>query len=128
MQTSNRFFDDIAKMASGALHTLGGLREEIETRVRERVERWAADMDLVTREEFDAVSAMAAKAREEQDRLAARLAVLEAELAGLKGQAGTAAPAGEGAAADEAAKRPARTRARKKATGSAEPDVEAGAP
>ena len=128
MQTSNRFFDDIAKMASGALHTLGGLREEIETRVRERVERWAADMDLVTREEFDAVSAMAAKAREEQERLAARLASLEAELAGLKGQAGTAAPAGEGAAADEAAKRPARTRARKKATGSAEPDVEAGAP
>ena len=128
MQTSNRFFDDIAKMASGALHTLGGLREEIETRVRERVERWAADMDLVTREEFDAVSAMAAKAREEQERLAARLANLEAELAGLKGQTGTAAPTGEGGAADEAAKKPARTRARKKATGSAEPDVDAGAP
>ena len=123
MQTSNRFFDDFAKMASGALHTLGGLREEIETRVRERVERWAADMDLVTREEFDAVSAMAAKAREEQERIAARLAVLEAELAGLKGQTGTAAPAG-----DEAAKKPARARARKKATGSGEPDVEAGAP
>jgi BMFP domain-containing protein YqiC len=127
MQTSNRFFDDIAKMASGALHTLGGLREEIETRVRERVERWAADMDLVTREEFDAVSAMAAKAREEQERLAARLASLEAELAGLKGQGGAATPAGEDTAA-EAAKKPARTRARKKATGSAEPDVEAGAP
>jgi BMFP domain-containing protein YqiC len=63
MQTSNRLFDDFAKMASGALHTLGGLREEIETRVRERIERMAADMDLVTREEFDAVKAMAAKAR-----------------------------------------------------------------
>ncbi len=124
MQTSNRFFDDFAKMASGALHTLGGLREEIETRVRERVERWAADMDLVTREEFDAVSAMAAKAREEQERIAARLAVLEAELAGLKGQAGTAAPA----AGDDAAAKPARTRTRKKATGSSDPDVEAGAP
>lgn len=121
MQTSNRFFDDIAKMASGALHTLGGLREEIETRVRERVERWAAEMDLVTREEFDAVSAMAAKAREEQERLAARLASLEAELAGLKGQAGTAG--GD----DEAPKKPARARTRKKATGE-EPDVEAGAP
>jgi BMFP domain-containing protein YqiC len=128
MQTSNRFFDDIAKMASGALHTLGGLREEIETRVRERVERWAADMDLVTREEFDAVSAMAAKAREEQERLAARLAGLEAELAGLKGQAGTAAPAGGEAAGDDAAAKPARTRTRKKATGSGDPDVEAGAP
>jgi hypothetical protein len=124
MQTSNRFFDDIAKMASGALHTLGGLREEIETRVRERVERWAAEMDLVTREEFDAVSAMAAKAREEQERLAARLASLEAELAGLKGQAGTAAPAGGD---DEAPKKPPRARTRKKATGE-EPDVEAGAP
>jgi BMFP domain-containing protein YqiC len=128
MQTSNRFFDDIAKVASGALHTLGGLREEIETRVRERVERWAADMDLVTREEFDAVSAMAAKAREEQERIAARLAVLEAELAGLKGQAGTAAPAGGEPAGDDAAAKPARTRTRKKATGSSEPDVEAGAP
>jgi BMFP domain-containing protein YqiC len=125
MQTSNRFFDDFAKMASGALHTLGGLREEIETRVRERVERWAADMDLVTREEFDAVSAMAAKAREEQERIAVRLAVLEA---GLKGQAGTAAPAGGEAAGDDAAAKPARTRTRKKATGSSEPDVEAGAP
>jgi BMFP domain-containing protein YqiC len=120
MQTSNRFFDDIAKVASGALHTLGGLREEIETRVRERVERWAAEMDLVTREEFDAVSAMAAKAREEQEQLAARLARVEAELAGLGGTAGAdAAPEGE------ARKKPAR-RARK-ATGS-EPDVEAGAP
>jgi BMFP domain-containing protein YqiC len=128
MQTSNRFFDDFAKMASGALHTLGGLREEIETRVRERVERWAADMDLVTREEFDAVSAMAAKAREEQERLAKRLASLEAELAGLKGQAGTAAPAGGEAAGDDAAAKPARTRTRKKATGSSDPDVEAGAP
>ena len=128
MQTSNRFFDDFAKMASGALHTLGGLREEIETRVRERVERWAADMDLVTREEFDAVSAMAAKAREEQERIAARLAVLEAELAGLKGQAGTASPTGGEAAGDDAAAKPARTRTRKKATGSSDPDVEAGAP
>ncbi len=128
MQTSNRFFDDFAKMASGALHTLGGLREEIETRVRERVERWAADMDLVTREEFDAVSAMAAKAREEQERIAARLAVLEAELAGLKGQAGTAGPTGGEAAGDDAAAKPARTRTRKKATGSSDRDVEAGAP
>jgi BMFP domain-containing protein YqiC len=80
MQTSNRIFDDFAKMASGAVHTLGGLREEIETRVRERLERLAADMDLVTREEFDAVKAMAAKAREEQEALASRLAAMETEL------------------------------------------------
>jgi BMFP domain-containing protein YqiC len=91
MQTSNRLFDDFAKVASGALHTLGGLREEIETRVRERIERMAADMNLVTREEFDAVQAMAAKARAEQESMAIRLATLEAELAAVKASPGTKA-------------------------------------
>ena len=70
MQTSNRLFDDLARVASGAFNTLSGLREEIETRVRERVERMAADLDLVTREEFDAVRTMAAKARAGQEELA----------------------------------------------------------
>ncbi|MFZ1426858.1 MAG: accessory factor UbiK family protein [Geminicoccaceae bacterium] len=84
MQTSNRLFDDLARVASGAFNTLSGLREEIETRVRERVERMAADLDLVSREEFDAVRAMAAKARARQELLEARLAGLEAELAALK--------------------------------------------
>jgi BMFP domain-containing protein YqiC len=87
MQTSNRLFDDFAKVASGALHTLGGLREEIETRVRERIERMAADMNLVSREEFDAVQVMAAKARDEQESMAIRLEALEAELATLKASA-----------------------------------------
>jgi len=86
MQTSNRLFDDFAKVASGAMNTLGGLREEVETRVRERLERVAADMDLVTREEFDAVRAMATKARSEQEELAGKLARLEAELAEVKAQ------------------------------------------
>lgn len=84
MQTSNRLFDDLAKVASGAFNTLSGLREEIETRVRERVERMAADLDLVTREEFDAVRAMATKARAAQDELEAKVAKLEAELEELK--------------------------------------------
>jgi BMFP domain-containing protein YqiC len=84
MQTSNRLFDDLARVASGAFSTLSGLREEIETRVRERVERMAADLDLVTREEFDAVRAMAAKARAAQEELAAKVAALEAELAGSR--------------------------------------------
>ncbi|MEK0083455.1 accessory factor UbiK family protein [Benzoatithermus flavus] len=84
MQTSNRLFDDLAKVASGAFNTLSGLREEIETRVRERVERMAADLDLVTREEFDAVRAMAAKARAAQEELEGKLARLEAELEELK--------------------------------------------
>ena len=73
MQTSNRLFDDLARVASGAFNTLSGLREEIETRVRERVERMAADLDLVTREEFDAVRTMAAKARAGQEELAAKV-------------------------------------------------------
>ena len=84
MQTSNRLFDDLARVASGAFNTLSGLREEIETRVRERVERMAADLDLVTREEFDAVRTMAAKARAGQEELEAKVAELEAELAAAK--------------------------------------------
>ena len=79
MQTNNRLFDDLARVASGAFNTLSGLREEIETRVRERVERMAADLDLVTREEFDAVRTMAAKARAAQEELETRVAKLEAE-------------------------------------------------
>jgi BMFP domain-containing protein YqiC len=81
MQTENRLFDDLARVASGAINTLGGLREEIELRVKERLERLATEMDLVSREEFDAVKAMAAKARAEQEGLAARVAELERALA-----------------------------------------------
>jgi len=84
MQTSNRLFDDLARVASGAFNTLSGLREEIETRVRERVERMASDLDLVNREDFDAVRAMATKARVGQEELEARVAKLEAELAVLQ--------------------------------------------
>ena len=85
MQTSNRLFDDLARVASGAFHTLSGLREEIETRVRERVERMAADLDLVTREEFDAVRTMAANARAAQEELAAKVTELEARIVALSG-------------------------------------------
>jgi BMFP domain-containing protein YqiC len=84
MQTNNRLFDDLARVASGAFNTLSGLREEIETRVRERVERMASDLDLVTREEFDAVRAMAVKARAAQEELEARVVLLEAALAEAK--------------------------------------------
>lgn len=83
MQTQNRFFDDIARVASGAFNTLGGLREEIELRVKERIERWAAEMDFVSREEFDAVSQMAAKARKEQEEQALRMDELEKKIAAL---------------------------------------------
>jgi len=106
MQTSNRLFDDFAKVASGAMNTLGGLREEIETRVRERLERVAADMDLVTREEFDAVRAMAAKARSEQEELAGRLARLEVELAEVKAQKAAPVVADDPAPTPQAARKP----------------------
>ena len=82
MQTSNRFFDDLAKVASGAASTVVGVRQEIEALVRQRVERLVADFDLVRRDEFEAVKALAANARAEQERLERRLADLEAKLAG----------------------------------------------
>ena len=82
MQTSNRFFDDLAKMASGAASTVVGVRQEIEASVRQRIERLVADFDLVRRDEFEAVKAMAANARAEQERLERRMAELEAKLAG----------------------------------------------
>jgi BMFP domain-containing protein YqiC len=82
MQTSNRFFDDLAKVASGAASAVVGVRQEIETLVRQRVERLVADFDLVRRDEFEAVKTMAANARAEQERLEKRLAELEAKLAG----------------------------------------------
>jgi len=81
MQSQNRFFDDLAKVAGGALGALSGLKQEMEAMVRERVERFMADNNMVPREEFEAVKAMAAEARAEQERLAARVAALEAALA-----------------------------------------------
>lgn len=93
MQTSNRLFDDLARVASGAFNTLSGLREEIETRVRERVERMASDLDLVTREEFDAVRTMAANARAGQEELQLKVDRLEAELASLRSAPAAAAKA-----------------------------------
>ncbi|MDX1539956.1 MAG: accessory factor UbiK family protein [Geminicoccaceae bacterium] len=81
MQTENRLFDDLARVAGGAFSTLTSLREEVETRVRERVERLLADMDLVPREEFEAVKTMAQKARTEQETMAQRLDELERRLA-----------------------------------------------
>lgn len=82
MQGDNRLFDDLARMASGAVSALNGVREDAEARIREEFRRKLADWDFVTREEFEAVRAMAQAAREENERLAARLAALEARLPG----------------------------------------------
>lgn len=84
MQTENRLLDDLARVAYGAFGAVAGVRTELETRLKEQVERILGHMNLVRREEFDAVRAMAAKARTEQEALAARLAALEARLAGME--------------------------------------------
>ena len=80
MQTENRLFDDFARMAGGALNMLTGFKTEIEQIVRQQMEGWLSGMNLVTREEFETVRAMAAKARDEQENLLARIAELEAKL------------------------------------------------
>jgi BMFP domain-containing protein YqiC len=87
MQTTSRLFDDLAKVASGAVSTFGAVKEEVETRVKERVERLMAEMDLPTADEVAAVRAMAQKSRDEQDRLMERIAALEARVAALENPA-----------------------------------------
>lgn len=81
MQTENRFFDDFARLTSGMAGLAAGFRQEMEQTVRARMQSILADMDLVPREEFEAVRAMAEKARLEQEHLAAKVAELEAQLA-----------------------------------------------
>ena len=84
MQSQNRFFNDLARVAAGAMGTLSGVRSEVETRIREQLERVLAGMDLVSRDEFEAVKAMTAKARSEQEDLQKRVAVLESRLGALE--------------------------------------------
>ena len=77
MQTRNKMFDDISQLMTNAMGVAQGAREEAETAMKSMIDRWLADRDFVTREEFDAVQAMARKAREENAELAARLEALE---------------------------------------------------
>ena len=84
MQTDNRLIDDLAKVAASAVGVAAGMREEVEARVRHQFERVVEGMELVSRDEFEAVKAMAAEARAENERLAARLAALEAAAGGAK--------------------------------------------
>jgi BMFP domain-containing protein YqiC len=79
--TSSRFFDELAKLMTNAAGAAQGVRREIDTLVQGQVERVLNNLDVVKREEFEAVRDMAQKAREENDRLAARIAELEAKLA-----------------------------------------------
>ena len=97
MPPENRLFEDIARVASGALGAASGIRNEIEAMVRQRVERFATDLNLVSREEFEAVRTLAERARAEQEAVTAelvavkgeqaqRLAELELRLAALEAQ------------------------------------------
>ena len=77
MQTRNKIFDDISQLMTNAMGVAQGARDEAETAMKGLVDRWLADRDFVTREEFDAVRAMAQKAREENEALKARIEALE---------------------------------------------------
>ena len=77
MQTRNKVLDDISQLMTNAMGVAQGAKGEAETAMKSMMDRWLADRDFVTREEFDAVRAMAQKAREENEALKARLEALE---------------------------------------------------
>ena len=77
MQAGNKLFDDMSKLMTNAMGVAQGAKTEAETAMKGLIDRWMADRDFVTREEFDAVKAMATKAREENASLEARIAALE---------------------------------------------------
>ena len=85
MQSRNKFLDDMSQLMTNAMGVAQGAKSEAETAFRGFVDRWMADRDFVTREEFDAIRAMAQKAREENASHEARIAALEAALAKKKG-------------------------------------------
>jgi len=108
MQTRNKIFDDISQLMTNAMGVAQGARDEAQNAMKSLMDRWLADRDLVTREEFEAVRAMAQKAREENAALSARIAALEN------------AAGGTGTAPRKAAARPA-TKAASKGAGKAAP-------
>jgi len=79
MQTDNRLFDDFAKFMNGAAGTIAGVGREAESGFRERMKDWIGGLDFVSRDEFEAVKAMAAAARDDADALKTRLDTLEAK-------------------------------------------------
>ncbi|MDE0537332.1 MAG: accessory factor UbiK family protein [Rhodospirillales bacterium] len=103
MQSRNKLLDDLARVAGGAAGTVAGIRGEVETVVRQRIEAVLSELNLVTRDEFDAVKAVASKARAEQEKLEKRIAELEA---------GAARPAAKPAAKRGSAKTGTKTPAK----------------
>ncbi|MCE2749387.1 MAG: accessory factor UbiK family protein [Rhodobacter sp.] len=88
MQSRNKFFDDMSQLMTNAMGVAQGAKAEAETAMKGLIDRWMADRDFVTREEFDAVRAMAQKAREENATLQARIVALEARIVALEAAAG----------------------------------------
>ena len=84
-QTSNRFFDEVARLMNDAAGVAQGVKREFDTLFKTQAEKWLRDMDLVRREEFEAVKDMARIAREENEALKARVAALEAQLTSRAG-------------------------------------------
>lgn len=93
MQTDNRLLDDLARVAASAAGVVSGLRDEVEARIRQRLEDVLGGLDVVSRDEFEAVREMAAKAREENEALTKRVAALEEAL----GEGKTATKGAKGA-------------------------------
>src|SRR5918999_3444166 len=94
MQSQNRLFDDFVKVMNGAAGTIAGMTREAQTAMQERMREWIGGLDMVSREEFDAVKAMAAAAREESQALKLRVEALEAAVAGAAAAGSKAGPAG----------------------------------
>jgi BMFP domain-containing protein YqiC len=81
MQSQNRIFDDLVKMMNGVAGTMAGMGREAESSMRDKMREWIGGMDFVARDEFDAVKAMAAAARDENEALKKRIEALEAAAA-----------------------------------------------
>lgn len=84
MQSQNKIFEDLSRVASGALGSFTSLKQELDALVRDRLERILGEMDVASREELEVARAMAAKARDEQEKLLARVAELESRVASLE--------------------------------------------
>jgi BMFP domain-containing protein YqiC len=126
MQMDSRFFDDLARVASGALGAFGGVREQMEAQLRAPLERMLQRLDVVSREDFEAVQIIASRAREEQEKLAERVAMLERAVADLTGRqsADDADPLALQGSPEPQPSRRGRSRARRPSTKALPPDQE----
>jgi BMFP domain-containing protein YqiC len=106
MQSQNKILDDLAKLVNSAAGTLAGVGREAEAATREKAKEWIGGLEFVSREEFEAVKAMAAAARDEVDALTARLDALEGKKAKPAAKPTTAAPKAAAKAAPKRAAKP----------------------